>query len=127
GLVEGLGMEALEYMDKTMCCGAGVRGQASDTSFAILKEKLTSMMMVNPDAAVVFCPTCFISFEAGQRIVNRMFGTSFKLPVYYYTELLAVAMDLSDVANVLAGHRVKPDTPLLDSVTQETETPSASQ
>ncbi|MFX1602493.1 MAG: heterodisulfide reductase-related iron-sulfur binding cluster, partial [Promethearchaeota archaeon] len=37
GLVEGLGMEALEYMDKTMCCGAGVRGQASDTSFAILK------------------------------------------------------------------------------------------
>jgi heterodisulfide reductase subunit B len=126
-LVEGLGMESLEYMDKTMCCGAGVRGQASDTSFAILKEKLTSMMMVKPDAAVVFCPTCFISFEAGQKIVNRTFGTDFKLPVYYYTELLAVAMDLADVASVLAGHRVKPDTPLLDAVTQETETPSASQ
>lgn len=126
-LVESLGMEALEYMDKTMCCGAGVRGQASETSFAILKEKLTSMMMVKPDAAVVFCPTCFISFEGGQKIVNRTFGTDFKLPVYYYTELLAVAMDLSDVASVLAGHRIKPDTPLLDSVTHETETTSASQ
>ncbi len=126
-LVEGLGMEALDYMDKTMCCGAGVRGQASDTAFAILKEKLTSMMMVNPEAAVVFCPTCFISFEAGQKIVNRTFGTNFKLPVYYYTELLAVAMDLSDVTTVLAGHRVKPDTPLIERMTQETETPSASQ
>ncbi len=125
-LVEGLGMEALEYMDKTMCCGAGLRGYASDTAFAILKEKLTSMMMVNPDAAVVFCPTCFISCEAGQKIVNRMFGTDFKIPVYYYTELLAVAMDLSDVATVLAGHRVKPDTPLIDSPAQETGTPSTS-
>ncbi|UCH03535.1 MAG: CoB--CoM heterodisulfide reductase subunit B [Candidatus Thorarchaeota archaeon] len=125
-LVESLGIESLEYMDKTMCCGAGVRGQAAETSFAVLKEKLTSMMMVNPDAAVVFCPTCFISFESGQRIVNRTFGTDFNLPVYYYTELLAVAMDLSGVEIILAGHRVKPDIPLLDKAAQETETPSAS-
>lgn len=127
GLVESLGIESLEYMDKTMCCGAGVRGQAADTSFAVLREKLTSMMMVNPDAAVVFCPTCFISFESGQRIVNRTFGTDFKLPVYYYTELLAVAMDLSGIESVLAGHRVKPSIPLLDKTAHETEAPSASQ
>ncbi|MHA2378630.1 MAG: CoB--CoM heterodisulfide reductase iron-sulfur subunit B family protein [Candidatus Thorarchaeota archaeon] len=127
GMVESLGMESLEYMDKTMCCGAGIRGQAVETSFAVLKEKLTSMMMVNPDAAVVFCPTCFISFEAGQRIVNRTFGTDFKLPVYYYTELLAVAMDLSEVESILSGHRVKPDIPLLDKTAKKTESPSASQ
>ncbi|MFW9863194.1 MAG: CoB--CoM heterodisulfide reductase iron-sulfur subunit B family protein [Candidatus Thorarchaeota archaeon] len=112
-LVETLGMEPLEYMDKTMCCGAGIRGQASDTSFSVLKEKMDSMMMVNPDAAVVFCPTCFISFESGQRIVNRIYGTDFKLPVYYYTELLAVALDLPDVEEVLSGHRVKPSFPLV--------------
>ncbi|MFW9845181.1 MAG: CoB--CoM heterodisulfide reductase iron-sulfur subunit B family protein [Candidatus Thorarchaeota archaeon] len=108
-LVETLGMEPLDYMDKTMCCGAGIRGQASDTSFSVLKEKLDSMIMVSPDAAVVFCPTCFISFESGQRIVNRTYGTEYKLPVYYYTELLAVALDLPEVEEVLSGHRVKPD------------------
>ncbi|MHA2312583.1 MAG: CoB--CoM heterodisulfide reductase iron-sulfur subunit B family protein [Candidatus Thorarchaeota archaeon] len=120
-LVETLGMEPLEYMDKTMCCGAGIRGQASDTSFSVLKEKLDSMIMVNPDAAVVFCPTCFISFESGQRIVNRSFGTDFKLPVYYYTELLAVAMDLPGVDDVLAGHRVKPDFPLVQKSAADQE------
>ncbi|MFW9966847.1 MAG: CoB--CoM heterodisulfide reductase iron-sulfur subunit B family protein [Candidatus Thorarchaeota archaeon] len=112
-LVETLGMEPLDYMDKTMCCGAGIRSHASDTSFSILKEKLDGMAMVNPDAAVVFCPTCFISFESGQRIVNKNFGTEYKMPVYYYTELLAVAMALPGVEGFLSGHRVKPNLPLV--------------
>ncbi|MFW9918922.1 MAG: CoB--CoM heterodisulfide reductase iron-sulfur subunit B family protein [Candidatus Thorarchaeota archaeon] len=108
-LVSALGMESLEYMDKVMCCGAGVRGTNRDVAFGVLREKMDSMMMVEPDAAVVFCPTCFISFEAGQRVVNRMFERDYNIPVYYFTELLAVAMGLDDVDVILAEHRVKSD------------------
>ena len=56
-LCEAIGMQSLDYMDKTMCCGAGVRKTNSVTSYAILKEKMTSMAMVEPDAIVVFCPS----------------------------------------------------------------------
>jgi len=108
-LVNILGMESLDYMDKVMCCGAGVRGTNRDVAFGVLREKMDSMMMVEPDAAVVFCPTCFISFEAGQRVVNRMFEREYNLPVYYYTELLAVAMNLEGSEVILAEHRVKSD------------------
>lgn len=108
-LVDILGIESLDYMDKVMCCGAGVRGTNRDVAFGVLREKMDSMMMVEPDAAVVFCPTCFISFEAGQRVVNRMFDRNYNLPVYYYTELLAIAMGLDGVEAVLAEHRVKSD------------------
>lgn len=110
-LCEALGMESLEYMDKVMCCGAGVRKTNSVTSYAVLKEKMTSMTMVEPDAIVVFCPTCFITFESGQRVANRIFSTKFKLPVFYYTELLAIAMGLPDTDMLLADHRVKIDLP----------------
>ncbi len=110
-LCEALGMESLEYMDKVMCCGAGVRKTDSETSYAVLREKMKSMAMVEPEAIVVFCPTCFISFESGQRITNRLFGTEFKLPVFYYTELLAIAMGLPDTDRLLADHRVKIDLP----------------
>ncbi len=106
-LVRALGMESVDYMDKTMCCGAGIRGVNRDISFAVLREKFAGMSMVHPDAAVVFCPTCFISFEAGQRVVNRMFGTEYRLPVFYYTELLAVAMGLEGTESILSGHRVQ--------------------
>ncbi|MHA1576946.1 MAG: CoB--CoM heterodisulfide reductase iron-sulfur subunit B family protein [Candidatus Thorarchaeota archaeon] len=106
-LVRTLGMESLDYMDKLLCCGAGVRGTNRDVAFAVLRDKMQSMMMVEPQAAVVFCPTCFISFEAGQRVVNRMFGTEINIPVYYFTELLAYAMNLPDVEQILAEHRVK--------------------
>ncbi|TFG07473.1 hypothetical protein EU522_00680 [Candidatus Thorarchaeota archaeon] len=112
-LVRALGGEPLEYMDKTMCCGAGIRGINREVSFAVLRDKMESMMMVEPDAAVVFCPTCFISFEAGQRVVNRTFGTDYNLPVYYYTELLAVAMELPGTEAIMAGHRVKPKGPIV--------------
>ncbi len=110
-LCEALGMEPLEYMDKTMCCGAGVRKTNSVTSYAVLREKMASMEMVEPDAIVVFCPTCFITFESGQRVANRIFGTDFKFPVFYYTELLAIAMGLPETDLLLAEHRVKIDLP----------------
>jgi heterodisulfide reductase subunit B len=110
-LCEALGMESLEYMDKVMCCGAGVRKADNETSYAILREKMTSMMMVEPDAIVVFCPTCFITFESGQKITNRLFETDFKIPVFYYTELLAIAMGLPETEKLLADHRVKLELP----------------
>lgn len=120
-LCEVLGMEPLEYMDKTMCCGAGVRKTNSVTSYAVLREKMTSMEMVEPDAIVVFCPTCFITFESGQRVTNRIFGTNFKFPVFYYTELLAIAMGLPDTDLLLAEHRVKLDLPKNEETPEETE------
>ncbi len=121
-LCEALGMDPLEYMDKTMCCGAGVRKTNSVTSYAVLREKMTSMEMVEPDAIVVFCPTCFITFESGQRVANRIFGTNFKFPVFYYTELLAVAMGLPESDLLLAEHRVKLDLPKSEETQEETKT-----
>ncbi|MHA2353404.1 MAG: CoB--CoM heterodisulfide reductase iron-sulfur subunit B family protein [Candidatus Thorarchaeota archaeon] len=120
-LCEALGMDPLEYMDKTMCCGAGVRKTNSVTSYAVLREKMTSMEMVEPDAIVVFCPTCFITFESGQRVANRIFGTKFKFPVFYYTELLAIAMDLPDIDLLLKEHRVKIDLPKSEPVKEEAD------
>jgi heterodisulfide reductase subunit B len=120
-LCEVLGMEPLEYMDKTMCCGAGVRKADSKTSYAVLREKMTSMAMVDPDAIVVFCPTCFISFESGQRMTNKNFSTDFKFPVFYYTELLAIAMDLPDTDLLLTEHRVKIDLPKSEKTAEEIE------
>lgn len=120
-LCEALGMEPLEYMDKTMCCGAGVRKTNSVTSYAVLREKMTSMEMVEPDAIVVFCPTCFITFESGQKVANRIFSTDFKFPVFYYTELLAIAMDLPETDLLLAEHRVKLELPRRAETKREEE------
>lgn len=114
-LCEAIGMQSLDYMDKTMCCGAGVRKTNSVTSYAILKEKMTSMAMVEPDAIVVFCPTCFITFESGQKGANRIFGTDFKMAVFYFTELLAIAMGLPDADLLLDEHRVKIQLPRHDA------------
>jgi heterodisulfide reductase subunit B len=120
-LVDLLGIDSLDYMDKVMCCGAGIRGTNRNVAFGVLKEKMDSMMMVKPDAAVVFCPTCFISFEAGQRVVNKMFERDYKIPVYYYTELLAVAMGLEGIDIVLAEHRVKSNLLKIVSPPEENE------
>jgi heterodisulfide reductase subunit B len=123
-LCETLGMESLDYMDKTMCCGAGVRKTNSVTSYAVLREKMTNMAMVKPNAIVVFCPTCFITFESGQKVANRILGTSFEFPVFYYTELLAIAMSLPETDLLLAEHRVKMEFPISDKAQEDTKTDS---
>lgn len=92
-LVRALGIEPVDYMDKTMCCGGSIRTVSHDVSYAIPREKMKSIAMVDSHAIVVFCPTCYLSFKVGQEVVNRMFGTEYDFDVFYRTELLAQVME----------------------------------
>jgi hypothetical protein len=50
---------------------------------------------------------------------------SFKFPVFYYTELLAIAMDLPETDLLLAEHRVKIELPKSEETTEEVEASSS--
>jgi heterodisulfide reductase subunit B len=46
-------------------------------------------------ALVTACPMCMMNLDMRQMAVNMTYGEDFDLPVYYITELLAVAMGSS--------------------------------
>jgi len=99
-LVEVLGCESVAYRDKQMCCGAGggVRSAIKEVSLDFTRHKLEMMREAGAECIVVMCPFCMLQLDLGQIEVNGIFKDEisgpFAFPVFYYTQLLGLAMGM---------------------------------
>ena len=105
-LVECLGATSLEYNSKLTCCGEALArsGQPED-SMASARLKLLEVDQLGADAMVVVCPACFLQFDAQQHLIQKQ-KEDLHIPVFYYTELLGLAMGLDPEDMGLDMHRV---------------------
>jgi len=106
-LVEALGAETVDYSQKNLCCGAGVRGINARNSYAIAREKFADVKRFGAEGLVVTCPTCFLQYDSGQLIVQKEFEEHYKLPVYFYSEIAALAFGFTPEEIGINMHRVK--------------------
>jgi heterodisulfide reductase subunit B len=109
-----LGAEKVHYLDETQCCGAGLREMSQETALALTRRKIRQMEAMGANAILVPCPTCYLQFDAGQRLLlrsdnNGINGTA----VFYQTELLAVALGAAPESIGMQYHLIKPDLNLL--------------
>jgi heterodisulfide reductase subunit B len=109
-----LGAEAVHYLDETQCCGAGLREMDQDAALALTRRKIKQMEEMGANAILVPCPSCYLQFDAGQRLLLRsgnggINGTA----VYFQTELLAIAMGAAPDSIGMNFHLIKPDLKLL--------------
>ncbi len=103
GLTEALGAEAPYYSRISGCCGmGGMRTTDVEKSLGLFKEKLLSIKEeVDPDFIVTTCSSCFLQFDMSQPILQERGDIDFTIPVFYYTQVLALAMGF-DPAQVAA-------------------------
>lgn len=107
-MVEALGAEAVYYGLKPLCCGwtlptYGSRGAAE----RLLSLKLEAMRGGGAEAIAVICPQCFHQFDVGQASTARRLRLDFRLPVFYYLQLLALAMGFTLEEVGYGYHRVR--------------------
>ena len=105
-LVEALGGTAVNYLNKLACCGAGTRSVDQEKAIAMAHEKIVGAELAGADALVTICPTCFVQYDAGQRLMAKQFEKT-NIPVFYYAELLAISMGF-DLSVGFKMHTIKP-------------------
>lgn len=106
-LVEALGATPVDYEEKMLCCGNATAKTNEETSLAILNTKMASIQDAGADCIVVICPACFLQFDNYQRALKKEFHREYKIPVFFYTELLALALGISGEDFGVKYHRVK--------------------
>ncbi|GAB4310493.1 MAG: CoB--CoM heterodisulfide reductase subunit B [Promethearchaeota archaeon] len=107
-LVAALGATPVEYDEKALCCGNATSKTEDEPAIAVGLAKFESIAASGADCIAVICPACFLQLDTYQAIVNRKYQTEFKIPVLYYTELLALALGVDPDSIGLNFHRVKP-------------------
>lgn len=108
-LIRALGAEPVRYSTERLCCASFSRFIDESKMIAALDEKLTELGELGVDGLVTICPTCFLQYDAGQLEVNLKAKKSHSIPVFYYTQLLGLAMGFSAEEMGLPFHRVKTD------------------
>ncbi len=106
-LVSATGAIVVDYGEEVMCCGAAITNAYEEHGLQHLKIKMDSIKNAGADIIVVNCPECFQQFDTKQRKVEKKFGTDFRIPILYLTELYALAMGFDTEELGLKYHRIR--------------------
>jgi heterodisulfide reductase subunit B len=107
-----LGAEAVDFPYKTECCGAyqtvDKPEMVADRTFSIL----TSARSRGAEVVSVSCPLCAFNLDHRQKETAKKYSEFKKIPILYFTQLLAIAMGCEEKDLRLDLHYVDPK-PLL--------------
>lgn len=101
------GAKTVDYPNKNLCCGLTIMGTAEDISFKLAAEKLECLSGRGVDAMVVACPSCCIAYENNQKLIGKRIGKEFNLPVLYFTQVIGLALGLTEKDLGFEFNRVK--------------------
>jgi heterodisulfide reductase subunit B len=90
-LLEALGAVAVPYAMKTVCCGGALMGTREEVALRLCRNLLLCAQQQSANCIAVTCPLCQMNVDTYQGRVNEVYGTSFNIPVVYFTQLMGVA------------------------------------
>lgn len=113
--MQAVGAEPVDWYFKNECCGASF-----GLSKAGVVEKLTGDIISNAkkqgaNCIVTACPLCMTNLEMRQAAAGKQRGEDLTMPVFYFTELLGLAMEVPGVKKCFASHLVDVN-PALDAI-----------
>jgi heterodisulfide reductase subunit B len=94
-LIRLVGADPVDFSGKDKCCGGMVVNSRPDVGLALVRNLLTEAQLKRTDLIITTCPLCQTNLELYQNAVNKKYGTDFKMPVIYFTQMLGYAMGAS--------------------------------
>jgi heterodisulfide reductase subunit B len=106
-LIDAIGADHVDYSLKNDCCGNPLEKSDKDISLNMLESKLQSMKEAGAECIVCVCPACYQQFDFNQREVNKKRNSDYNFPVFYITELIAIALGIDSEKLGFNFHRIK--------------------
>lgn len=103
-VLSALGLAALDWNYKVRCCGASAAVYDQETAFRLMAKIMRDALDWGANCIVVTCPMCQMNLDAYQHRYCQKYGIEQRLPVYFITELLGVAMGLGGRELLLDRH-----------------------
>lgn len=109
-LLTELGAQVLDWPFKTDCCGASHAIARPDLVFALVNKLYRRALAEGANCIVVSCQMCQANLDLYQDQINREFHQDVYLPIFYFTELIELAVGATGPGPWLKQHLVDPKT-----------------
>ncbi len=90
-LLVALGAEVVDYPVKTQCCGGHMTQISAPVAYELIRRLIYSAVNNGADILVTLCPMCQLNLDAYQDDMNKYFGTDYRIPIVYFTQLMGLA------------------------------------
>ncbi len=94
-LMQTLGAEVVDFPLKTHCCGGHMTQISEPVAFELIRRLLKNACDSKADVIVTLCPMCQLNLDVYQENVNIYFGTDYRVPILYFTQLMGLAFGKS--------------------------------
>ena len=93
-LMTALGATPVNFPFKTECCGGYLLVNNQEASLKCAERVISSLVAAGAEAVVTTCPLCQYNVDNQQRLLAERVAGYKKLPVFYFTQLLGLALGL---------------------------------
>jgi len=107
-LMNAVGAESVNWSYKTDCCGGSLVLSRPDVVRRLIRKLFDMAIEAGADCLVTCCPMCQSNLDTGERGLSKETGRDYRMPVFYFTELLGLALGLPGVEGWLKRHLVSP-------------------
>ncbi len=107
-IVASLGAEAVPFPLKNRCCGGALIISEEDLALGLIRKLLDNVLENGAQCIATPCPLCQTNLDAYQSQVNSKFKTKYKLPVFFVTQLIGLALDIDTASLGLDTNIVSP-------------------
>lgn len=108
-IIEALGAEPIEYDLKMECCGNPVEKSDEELSLQMINNKFQSISNAGANCVALVCPACFQQFDFKQRDLNKEGEDKYYLPIFYLSEIVALAFGFDPEDLGFRYHRTRPN------------------
>jgi heterodisulfide reductase subunit B len=116
--MEIVGAKPIDWYFKNECCGASFGLSKSEIVVKLTGDIISNAKQHGANCIVTACPLCMTNLEMRQAAAGKLRGEDLTMPVFYFTELLGLAMEVPGVKKCFASHLVDVN-PALDAIGRE--------
>ncbi len=100
-LIAALGAEPVSFPLKARCCGGALVISEPELTTGLIHKLLESAAGSGAECIATVCPLCFTVLDAYQNMANQKFKTNYQLPVFFFTQLVGLALGVEPKALAL--------------------------
>ncbi len=103
-IITALGGQPISFPYKLDCCGGGLLLSKEKVSLKLSATIMREVKKQSPDCLMVACPLCHFMLDARQRIIERELREKIRIPVFYVSQLIGIAIGVDPKS--LGFHRL---------------------